>query len=52
VRKALKRKVEVFFTGASATVRRELIVHGLKPPDVHYKATIASARAAARQQAV
>lgn len=51
VRKARKRKAEVFFTGASAAVRRELIVHGLKPPDVHYKATIASARAALGKEA-
>jgi SulP family sulfate permease len=47
VRKAQKRGVEVFFTGTSASVRRELLVHGLKPPGVHYKATIASAREAA-----
>jgi len=47
VRKAQKRGVEVFFTGASALVRRELLVHGLRPPGVHYKATIASAREAA-----
>jgi SulP family sulfate permease len=47
VRKAQKRGVEVYFTGTSAIVRRELVVHGLKPPTVHYKATIAAARAAA-----
>jgi sulfate permease, SulP family len=47
VRKAQKRGVEVYFTGTSALVRRELVVHGLKPPAVHYKTSIALARAAA-----
>jgi hypothetical protein len=44
--------MEIYFTGASTAVRRELIVHGLKPPLVHYKATIALAKeAVARSQA-
>jgi SulP family sulfate permease len=47
VHKAVRRGVEVFFTGTSASVRRDLIIHGLKPPEVHYKASIALARAAA-----
>jgi SulP family sulfate permease len=47
VDKAVRRGVEVFFTGTSASVRRDLIIHGLKPPEVHYKASIALARAAA-----
>ena len=51
VRKAQKRGVEVYFTGTSATVRRELVVHGLKPPEVHYKSSIEQARAAAATQA-
>jgi sulfate permease, SulP family len=46
-RKARKRGVEIYFTGTSASVRRALVVHGLKPPDVHYKTSIALARAAA-----
>ena len=50
VRKAVRRGVEVYLTGTSATVRRDLIIHGLKPPEVHYKASIASARAAAGQR--
>jgi sulfate permease, SulP family len=50
VRKAVRRGVEVYFTGTSATVRRDLIIHGLKPPEVHYKASIASARAAVGQR--
>jgi SulP family sulfate permease len=51
VRKAQKRGVEVYFTGTSALVRRELVVHGLKPPAVHYKTSIALARAAAEHEA-
>jgi sulfate permease, SulP family len=47
VHKAVRRGVEIYFTGTSATVRRDLIIHGLKPPQVHYKASIAMARAAA-----
>jgi SulP family sulfate permease len=47
VRKAQKRGVEVYFTGTSAVVRRELVVHGLKPPAVHYMSSIELARAAA-----
>jgi SulP family sulfate permease len=51
VRKAERRGMEVYFTGASTAVRRELIVYGLKPPLVHYKATIALAKeAVARSQ--
>jgi SulP family sulfate permease len=51
VRKAQKRGVEVYFTGTSAMVRRELVVHGLKPPEVHYKSSIAQARETARKPA-
>jgi SulP family sulfate permease len=47
VHKARKRGVEIFFTGTSPMVRRQLVVHGLKPPHVHYKATIEHGRAAA-----
>jgi SulP family sulfate permease len=52
VRKAERRGMDVYFTGASAAVRRELLVHGLKPPLVRYKTTIALAKeAVARSQA-
>jgi SulP family sulfate permease len=44
VHKAERRGIAVYITGASAAVRRELILHGLKPPLVHYKATIAQAK--------
>ncbi len=50
VRKARKRNVEVYFSGTSAAVRRELVVHGLKPPVVHYKPSIQHARTAAQQE--
>ena len=49
VRKAQKRGVEIYFSGTSAMVRRELVVHGLKPPDVHYKSSIAQAREAVQK---
>ena len=48
MRKAERRGIGVYITGASAAVRRDLIVHGLKPPLVHYKSTIALAKEAAR----
>ena len=35
-RKASRRGVEVFLTGTSHEMRRELVAHGLKPPLVHY----------------
>jgi SulP family sulfate permease len=37
-----------FVDSTSPTVRRELFVHGLKPPHVHYENSIASALAKAR----
>ena len=47
VRKASRRGVDIYFTGTSQAVRRDLVIHGLKPPNVRYKASIALARAAA-----
>ncbi len=47
VGKARRRGIEIYFTGTSAAVRRDLIVHGMKPPHVHYKATVILAHAAA-----
>ena len=35
-RKARRRGVEVYLTGTSHEIRRELFAHGLKPPLVHY----------------
>lgn len=52
VRKALKRGVDVRLSGASRTVRHDLMLHGLRPPSVHFESSIEEARAhAARRQA-
>ena len=45
VRKAERRSIRFFITGASPAVRRMLLTHGVRPPHVHYAATIADARA-------
>lgn len=44
-RKAERRGIRFFITGASPSVRRMLLTHGVRPPHVHYAATIADARA-------
>ncbi|WP_442578979.1 SulP family inorganic anion transporter [Mesorhizobium sp. ASY16-5R] len=44
-RKAKKRGIRFFITGASPAVRRMLLTHGVRPPHVDYAATIADARA-------
>jgi SulP family sulfate permease len=44
-RKAERRGIRFFITGASPAVRRMLLTHGVRPPHVHYAATIADARA-------
>jgi sulfate permease, SulP family len=41
--KAARHGVKVYLSGTSPGVRRELFVHGLKPPYVHYEYSIASA---------
>jgi SulP family sulfate permease len=43
-RKAKKRGIRFFITGASPAVRRMLLTHGVRPPHVHYATTIADAR--------
>ncbi|MBI1361695.1 MAG: STAS domain-containing protein [Alphaproteobacteria bacterium] len=43
-RKAVRKGVEVHLSGTSQTVRRDLVVHGLKPPLVQYEKSIAEAR--------
>jgi SulP family sulfate permease len=48
VRKAARRGVKVYVTGTSPAVRRTLVTHGVKPPRVGYKRTIAHALASAR----
>ncbi|MFI0845051.1 SulP family inorganic anion transporter [Mesorhizobium sp. IMUNJ 23232] len=44
-RKAERRGIRFFITGASPAVRRMLLTHGVRPPRVQYAATIADARA-------
>jgi SulP family sulfate permease len=45
VRKAERHGVRVFITGAVPQVRRMLFTHGVRPPHVRYKSSIARARA-------
>jgi sulfate permease, SulP family len=47
--KTLRRGIEVYLSGTSPTVRRDLSVHGLRPPRVHYESTIETAVAKARR---
>jgi sulfate permease, SulP family len=46
--KAAQRGVSMHVTGASAAVRRDLFVHGLKPPLVNYAASIDDAQREAK----
>ncbi len=48
--KAHRRKVAVYLSGASPSLRRELLTHGARPPLVRYAASIESALAAARRR--
>src|ERR1700691_2197522 len=41
--KAARRGIRLFITGASPTVRRALLTHGVSPPHVKYRETIARA---------
>lgn len=47
--KAMRRKVEVYLTGTSHEVRKDLFAHGIKPPLVHYAPHIAEAVHKARK---
>ena len=38
--KARRRKVQLFMTGANADIRRALLTHGVRPPDVSFAATV------------
>jgi SulP family sulfate permease len=49
--KASRRDVALYFTGTSASMRRELLVHGLKPPAVHYRENIEAATKEAKAAA-
>ncbi len=48
-RKAEKNGAAVFIAGAQPSVRRTLLVHGLRPPQVQFEASVADALAGARQ---
>jgi SulP family sulfate permease len=50
VRKANRAGVRFFITGANQQTRRTLMAHGVKPPHVRYKATIARALAQIRTE--
>jgi sulfate permease, SulP family len=41
--KARRQGIRLFITGASPTVRRALLTHGVRPPRARYRATIARA---------
>jgi len=41
--KAARRGIRLFITGASPTVRRALLTHGVRPPRARYRETIARA---------
>ncbi|MCM8732444.1 SulP family inorganic anion transporter [Hephaestia sp. GCM10023244] len=43
VRKAIHRDTAVYIVGATATVRRTLFLHGLRPPRVRFRRTLESA---------
>jgi SulP family sulfate permease len=47
--KAAKHGAQVYLTGTSDTVRRELLAFGLKPPAVSYEKSIDAARSKARR---
>lgn len=43
VRKASRRGAAVYIAGATPVVRRTLLVHGVKPPRVHFRSTLEDA---------
>jgi SulP family sulfate permease len=49
-RRARRRGAVVFLTGARPAIRRVLLSHGVRPPQVRFRTTIAVAVAAARAQ--
>ena len=50
-RKTLKQGAALYITGASPTVRRILLVHGVRPPGVRFRTKLADAVATARMSA-
>ncbi|WP_336492637.1 SulP family inorganic anion transporter, partial [Methylobacterium nigriterrae] len=51
VRKAGRQGTAVYLTGASRSVRRVLLVHGIRPPRVRFRSTIGDAVVAAHNKA-
>jgi len=49
-RKARRRGVAVYLTGATPALRRDLLAHGLRPPEVRYARSIGAGLAAARRR--
>jgi len=43
VRKARRQGATVYVTGASKPIRRALLLHGIRPPDVRFRTTVADA---------
>jgi SulP family sulfate permease len=50
VRKATRRGARVYLAGADKSVRRMLLIHGARPPDVVFAPDVEDAVAAARQE--
>ena len=50
VRKAQRHKAAVYITGARRAIRRVLLTHGVRPPRVRFKPTIADAIASAHDR--
>jgi SulP family sulfate permease len=48
--KAQRRDIRLYITGASPTVRRALLTHGVRPPRARYRETIARAVADIKQR--
>ncbi|MEY4762779.1 MAG: hypothetical protein RLZZ200_2635 [Pseudomonadota bacterium] len=48
VRKVRRHGAQVFITGAGSAVRRELLAHGIREPEVRYRDAVESALAEAR----
>ena len=51
VRKARRRRASVYIAGAQPAVRRVLLTHGVRPPQVRFRTKLADALAAARRDA-
>ena len=50
VRKATRHKAAIYIAGARKPVRRVLLVHGVRPPRVRFRSTLADALASAHEE--